>query len=126
VSWPVEYTDEFEGWWNKLSEEQQEALAARVKLLEQHGPSLRRPYAGEISGSAFDPQMKELICEEGGHLRVLFIFDPRRTAILLCGGDKTGLWNKWYQTAIPEADELYRDHVKEIENKEHPDADEEL
>jgi hypothetical protein len=36
--------------------------------------------------------MKELICSSAGDLRILFIFDPRRVAILLLGGDKTGHW----------------------------------
>jgi hypothetical protein len=116
--WEVEYTDQFEAWWEQLTEEQQEAIAARVTLLEQHGPLLRRPYVREIKGSAFDPHMKELVCDEdGGHLRILFMFDPRRIAILLWGGDKTGLWNRWYPTAILKADELYEQHLKELENE---------
>ena len=45
---------------------------------------------------------------------MLFMFDPRRTAILLIGGDKTGLWNRWYQSAIPAADELYRIYLDEL------------
>jgi hypothetical protein len=116
-TWEVEYTDEFGDWWEQLTPEQQEALAARVALLEQHGPALRRPYVGEISGSDFDPTMKELKCDEGGHLRILFMFDPRRVAILLWGGDKTGLWNRWYPPAILKADHLYRQHLKELENE---------
>lgn len=82
--------------------------------LEQEGPRLRRPTVGEIKGSAFDPRMKELIYDEEGSLRMLFIFDPRRHAILLLGGDKTGLWNAWYQAAIPEADRLYRIYLEEL------------
>ncbi len=112
--WEVEFTDEFRAWWDTLTEVQQEALAGRVKLLEERGPNLRRPYVGQIKGSAFDPQMKELICDEQGSLRVLFMFDPRRTAILLLGGDKTGLWNRWYRTAVPAADRLYRTYLAEL------------
>jgi len=61
--------------------------------------------------------MKELICEEGGSLRVLFIFDPRRTAILLLGGDKTGHWDQWYETAIPAADQLYEVYLAELQSE---------
>lgn len=107
----VEFTDELGTWWESLTEVQQEALAQRVDLLAAKGPALRRPVVGEIKGSAFDPQMKELIVEEEGSLRVLFIFDPRRAAILLIGGDKSGEWNRWYRTAIPEADRLYQEHL---------------
>lgn len=98
--WEVEYTDEFETWWDGLTIEQQEAVGQRVELLAQRGPALKRPVVGEIKGSAFDPQMKELVVEEHGSLRVLFIFDPRRTAILLLGGDKTGQWKQWYREGL--------------------------
>ncbi|MEA2255574.1 MAG: hypothetical protein QOG35_1619 [Solirubrobacteraceae bacterium] len=110
----VEYTDEFEAWWNTLAIEQQVAVDARVQLLAQRGPALKRPVVGEIKGSSYDPHMKELVVEASGSLRILFIFDPRRAAILLLGGDKTGLWNQWYATAIPDADKLYEQYLKEL------------
>ena len=52
--------------------------------------------------------MKELRISSGGALRVLFAFDPRRTAVLLLGGDKSkgSKWNDWYQYAIPIADSI--------------------
>lgn len=115
MSWEVEYTDEFEDWWADLTEAQQEALTQRVDLLVDQGPALRRPTVGEIKGSKYDPQMKELICEaEGASLRVLFMFDPRRCAILLMGGDKSGEWKRWYSGAIAEADRLYDEHLDEL------------
>ena len=66
MEWGVEYTDHFEEWWNGLDSAEQEDVAAKVGLLEECGPALGRPY------------------------RILFAFDPRRSAILLIGGDKTG------------------------------------
>jgi hypothetical protein len=54
--------------------------------------------------------MKELR-STGGHVRILFAFDPARQAILLLGGDKTGNWKGWYQENIPQADELYDKHL---------------
>ncbi len=87
----------------------------RVRLLEQQGPTLRRPVVGEIKTSKYDPQMKELVVETGdASIRVLFMFNPLRTAILLVGGDKTGSWRRWYRTAIPEADGLYDVHLQEL------------
>jgi hypothetical protein len=50
-------------------------------------------------------------------LRVLYAFDPRRMAILLIGGDKTGN-PKWYENYVPTADRLFDDHLKEIEQEE--------
>lgn len=112
--WSVEGTDEFAAWYDTLTEAQQDALTARVEMLEQHGPSLKRPTVGEIHSSRYAPLMKELRVSEEGQLRVLFVFDPRRTAILLLGGDKTGHWQEWYRTAIPAADQLYEDYLEEL------------
>jgi hypothetical protein len=109
--WEVEYTDEFGAWWDTLSTDEQASVAAAVERLEQVGPTLRRPVVGEVKGSRFDPQMKELRVRS---IRVLFMFDPRRTAILLLGGDKRGDWNRWYRSAIPEADRLYEEHLTEL------------
>jgi hypothetical protein len=115
MSWEVEHTSEFEEWWDGLTVDEQIALEQRVGLLAEHGPALRRPIVGEIKGSAFDPQMKEIICEAGiASLRVLFIFDPRRTAICLLGGNKAGQWKHWYRIAIPQADDLYRTYLDEL------------
>lgn len=60
--------------------------------------------------------MKELR-PRGGHLRVLFAFDPRRTAILLVGRDKSGQWAAWYERAIPAADELYDEHLAQLRHE---------
>ena len=55
--------------------------------------------------------MKEL---RAGTIRVLFAFDPRRSAILLIGGDKRGEWTEWYRRMIPEADRLYDEHLDQL------------
>lgn len=115
VAWEVEYTNEFEEWWDSLPADEQAAVQARVALLQQHGPRLRRPTVGAIKGSRHDPQMKELrIAVAGGQLRILFVFDPRRVAVLLVGGNKIGQWNAWYPTAMREADELYETLLHEL------------
>lgn len=113
MGWEIEFTDEFGAWWDGLTVDQQVAITERVDLLAARGPGLRRPYVGEIRTSKF-PNMKELRVGEGGALRVLFAFDPRRSAILLLGGDKSGAWNAWYATAIPAADRLYEIHLAEL------------
>lgn len=114
--WEVEYTDEFEAWWRDLTQEQQEALDDRVTLLAEHGPSLKRPVVGEVESSRH-ANMKELIVSRSGALRVLFAFDPRRMAILLLGGDKSGEWSEWYESAVPQADDLYDAHLKELRDE---------
>ena len=96
MAWDVEFTDEFGVWWAELTESEQEDVAAVVEILEQRGPQLRRPYSGFIESSKHS-NMKELVIQHRGRpYRVLYAFDPRRNAILLLGGDKTGN-AKWYR-----------------------------
>lgn len=115
MPWEVEITDEFGEWWDSLTEDEQVAIDARVAQLIEHGPALKRPTVGQIVGSRHDPRMKELRASAGHHqLRVLFVFDPRSTAILLIGGNKTDQWNRWYRKTIPEADSLYDTYLQEI------------
>lgn len=75
-----------------------------------------RPVVGEIETSRH-PNMKELRVSQGGALRVLFVFDPRRHAILLLGGDKSGQWEDWYKVAVPKADDLYDTHLQELRDE---------
>ena len=112
MEWVVEGTDEFADWYGALTEAQRELVNAAVDQLETHGPSLGRPFVGEVTGSNIH-NLKELR-PRPGNLRILFAFDPRRAAILLLGGDKTGEWNQWYQRAIPEAERLYEEYLEEL------------
>jgi len=78
-------------------------------------PALGRPFVDVIHASRH-ANMKELR-PRGGHIRVMFAFDPRRTAILLIGGDKTGKWEAWYEEMIPIADGLFDEHLVAIERE---------
>src|SRR5712692_5538974 len=113
--WDVEYTDQFDAWWYTLSDQEQEAVTAAVEALEDRGPALGRPFVDVLHGSRH-ANMKELR-PRGGHMRVIFAFDPSRTAILLIGGDKTGQWESWYEETIPIADRLYDEHLRAIEKE---------
>lgn len=116
MAWSIEYTDEFGSWWGTLSVDEQEDVAAKVKLLEMVGPALGRPHAETLSKQSRFPNMKELrIVHRGDAYRVLFAFDPRRVAILLLGGRKPD--QKWYKTAIPAADKPYEEHLKQVEKE---------
>jgi hypothetical protein len=111
--WEVEYTDEFGAWWDALDEDEQESVAASVELLRQVGPHLSRPHADTLFGSKHS-NMKELRTQHRGRpLRTLFAFDPRRNAILLIGGDKTGD-DRFYERMIPLADRLYDEHMESL------------
>ena len=111
--WEVEFTDEFGRWWNTLTEAQQDAIDTGVRLLEKLGPSLSRPYADTVSGSKHS-NMKELRTQcRGNPLRTFFVLDPRRSAILLIGGDKTAD-KRFYERMIPLADRLDDEHLEEL------------
>lgn len=113
--WEVLGTDEFAAWYLTLTDEQTGAIDARVDMLEHDGPTLGRPVVDSIQGSRHH-NMKELRCSKEGALRVLFIFDPVRRAVLLLGGNKAdqSAWSKWYLTAVPHADDLYVDYLREL------------
>ena len=116
MTWEVEFTDEFEAWWNSLSKDEQEEISAKVELLEEHGPTLPRPHSDVIATSRHS-NMKELRGKvTDRYLRVLYAFDPRRSALLLIGGDKTGDL-KWYEKFVPTADELFDRHLQELRRK---------
>ena len=105
ASWEIEYTDEFEEWWNGLDGDEQVSMRASIGLLVLDGPALGRQHADTVKGSKHS-NMKELRTQHQGRpYRTFFAFDPRRTAILLIGGDKTGD-NRFYDRMIPIADDL--------------------
>src|SRR5258708_7489798 len=113
MNWIVEYTDEFGVWWNGLSEAIQDDIAAVAKLLMEHGPNLPFPYSSGIEGSKHG-HMRELRVQSSGRpVRVLYAFDPRRTAILLIGGDKKG-GGRFYEKMVPLADRLYDHYLLEL------------
>ena len=113
MTWTVEFTGEFSDWWEGLSIEEQKAVAHKVRLLEEVGPSLGRPHVDTLAKQSRVPNMKELRIEHAADAyRVLFAFDPRRVAILLLGGRKPD--QKWYKTAIPRADKLYKAHLETL------------
>jgi hypothetical protein len=100
--WDVILLDEVEQWFFSLDRDTMAAVTGAIDLLELEGPTLGRPIVDKVNGSKFH-SMKELR-PAGTSIRVLFIFDPARQAILLLGGDKAGDWKRWYDRNIPIAD----------------------
>ncbi|HFC12007.1 MAG TPA: addiction module toxin RelE, partial [Anaerolineae bacterium] len=95
MAWNIEYTDNFGEWWSELDHDQQDSITVTVTLLEQKGPFLSYPHSSSIKGSKH-AHMRELrIQHQGDPYRVLYAFDPRRSAILLIGGNKVGK-DRWY------------------------------
>ena len=98
---------------NSLTFEEQDPIEAAIDVLEQRGPGLDRPLVDTVTGSRH-ANMKEL---RAGTIRVLFAFDPTRTAILLIAGDKRGRWQDFYAETIPLADDLFDQHLEDLDRK---------
>ena len=114
MAWEVEYTDEFQAWWNGLDDDEQDSIAVMVQILEAKGPALSYPYSSGIQSSRH-AHMRELrIQHKGQPYRVLYVFDPRRVAILLIGGSKVGD-DRWYEEMVPKADGIYDQHLRDLE-----------
>ena len=110
--WEVEGTDEFAAWYSGLDDDDKLRVDVAVERLSEDGPGLARPWVDTLAG-ARQHNMKELR-PRGGFLRIIFAFDPRRTAILLLGGDKRDHWEAWYREAIPKAQRLYDAYLAEL------------
>src|SRR6266550_4672092 len=112
MPWNVEHTDEFPEWYGDLSETQQDDITANGLLLMEHGPQLSFPYSSGVNGSKH-PHMRELRLQSSGRpLRIFYAFDPRRSAIRLIGGDKTGD-DRFYKRMVPIADAFYDVYLDE-------------
>ena len=113
MTWSVGHTDEFAQWYGGLSEAQQDDVTATGLLLMEHGPQLSFPFSSGIASSKH-AHLRELRVQSGGRpLRVFYAFDPRRSAILLIGGDKTGD-GRFYVRMVPIAEALYDTYISEI------------
>ena len=113
MGWEVEYTDELGIWWDTLDEGEQESIAVCVRLLEERGPNLPFPYSSGVESSRYSHMRELRVQHRGMPYRVLYAFDPRRAAILLIGGNKTGN-DRWYEEYIPRADRLYGEHLQQL------------
>ena len=93
-SWDIEFTEAIGEWWSALPASAQEAISHDVELLARLGPALGRPWVDSVKGSRH-ANMKELRTRHrASAYRVLFAFDPRRTGVLLLGGDAgPGRWS---------------------------------
>jgi hypothetical protein len=119
VEWLVEIGDEFEAEFYELPERVQSEILALARLLQQFGPHLGRPRVDTLGGSRHH-NLKELRFEAAdGAWRVAFAFDPKRKAILLVAGDKSGGSEKrFYKQLIAKADKRFSAHLARLKNKE--------
>jgi hypothetical protein len=115
VSWVVEIGDAFEPEFDALHEEVQTEILALSRLLQRFGPQLGRPRVDTLKGSRH-ANMKELrFSAAGGEWRVAFAFDPKRKAILLVAGDKSGVSERrFYRELIRKVDDRFDTHLARL------------
>jgi hypothetical protein len=118
MSWTIRFADEFDAEFAELSEPVQDELLAQARVLERFGPQASRPRVDTLDGSKH-ANMKELRFDaDGGVWRVAFAFDPRREAILLVAGDKSGGSEKrFYRSLIKRADARFDAHLKRMRRR---------
>jgi len=119
LAWVVVLVDEVEDWFLALDPETATLVGSAIDVLDEHGPALGRPLVDRIKGSRLH-NLKELRPGSTGssEIRLLFIFDPRRQAVLLVAGDKAGAWRSWYPTAVKTAERRFAEYLKEIDEQE--------
>jgi len=119
AGWIVEIGDEFLTEFKALDEQVRTEILAHSRLLQQFGPQLGRPRIDTLKDSCH-ANMKELRFDAGdGVWRVAFAFDPKRKAILLVAGDKSGVsQKKFYKRLIAKADDRYDAHLARLKQKE--------
>ncbi|HAT9492389.1 TPA: addiction module toxin RelE [Legionella pneumophila subsp. pneumophila] len=115
MKWLIEFYDAFESEFDGFSEDVQDECFAHLQLLEKFGPNLKRPHVDTLNGSKH-ANMKELrFNANDGVWRIAFAFDPKRKAILLVGGDKSGTSEKrFYKELIKKADSRFDDHLSNL------------
>jgi hypothetical protein len=112
--WEVYVVNEVHDWIAGLDAATHARVVQAIDALAENGPGLGRPLVDTIHSSAI-ANMKEL---RPGTVRILFVFDPWRSSILLVAGDKAGQWNAWYREAIPQAEQRYAMYLKERAEEE--------
>lgn len=113
MTWIVALLEEFEPEFDALPQSVQDELLAQAMVIEHLGPQAGRPRVDTLKGSRH-ANMKELRFDaDGGVWRVAFAFDPRRHAVLLVAGDKSGASEKrFYTRLIAKADQRFDTHLQ--------------
>src|ERR1700722_12399767 len=117
TEWEILMTNAVESFLDRLHESDpasHQLVNQAILVLERNGPAEGRPLVDTITASRI-ANMKELRPPSAGRseIRILLVFDPWRSVILLVAGDKSGKWEKWYRAAIPQAEQMYDDYLAE-------------
>ena len=107
----VQLTPEFRDWWSALDRPHRNSCLHVIEVLRQRGVDLPFPYSSKIHNSRHS-HMRELRVRTRPPIRIFYAFDPRRTALLLVGGYKTG--DRFYADHVRHADSLYDRHLRQL------------
>lgn len=114
--WNISTRPRFDDWYWLLSDHERMSIQASLMVLMDRGAQLGRPHADTLYGSKHK-NMKELrVQSHGKPIRIFFAFDPERTGIVLCGGDKTAD-KRFYKKMIPIADTEFDEHLEELKHE---------
>ena len=105
MTWEIILAPEVHDWFLGLDDLSASLVRDAVEVLAERGPALGRPLADRITGSRVH-NLKELRPGSAGRTE-MYVFDPRRQAVLLVAGDKSGQWTRWYHDAIKLAEDRY-------------------
>ncbi len=113
--WKVKFSPEFQDWFDEIELRLQNDTAEHLELIRMFGPQLKRPYADTIKGSQLK-NLRELRFRSGtAVIRVFYIFDPERSAVLLIGGDKSGSGDKiFYEKMIDLSESIYGRYLESL------------
>ncbi|MFF7276439.1 type II toxin-antitoxin system RelE/ParE family toxin [Streptomyces griseorubiginosus] len=122
MAWDIVVVEPALSWLHGLRRTDRDTLiqvSQAVAALQEEGPALGRPLVDTIKGSVLS-NLKELRPGSAGatEVRLLFVFDPDRQAVILVGGDKAGNWSGWYRVAVPQAEQAYAEHLKRIDGED--------
>jgi hypothetical protein len=112
--WSIYVVNEVRDWIFALDPVTKARVVQAIDVLAETGPSLGRPLVDTITHSSI-ANLKEL---RPGTVRILFVFDPWRSSVMLVAGDKAGRWEAWYREAIPLAEQRYETYLKERAQEE--------
>ncbi|MFC9754308.1 type II toxin-antitoxin system RelE/ParE family toxin [Streptomyces sp. NPDC056921] len=122
MSWSLEMVGEVREWLlglRKADRDTARLVGQALQALVEEGPDLGRPLVDRIKGSSIH-NLKELRPGSGGtsEIRILFVFDPDRNAVLLVAGNKSGRWREWYSQSIPVAEGRYDDWLAHLAQRQ--------
>lgn len=111
--WVVEMHPAVRVWLLEQDSKTQQGFAHALELLMLKGPQLGRPLVDTIGGSTIK-NLKELRPASSGssEIRALFVFNPKRKAIILIAGDKRRVWSNWYEANIRIAEERFEEYTE--------------